>query len=53
MHRTLPYARTYEPTLHTFVGTQRCQLYHYNVVLIQLAALGSYKAHTLNVQLGR
>ncbi len=43
MRRTLPYAHTYEPTLHTFVGTQRCQLYQPDVVVIQLAALGSYK----------
>jgi hypothetical protein len=28
---------------YTSVATQRCQLYHYNVVLIQLAALRSYK----------
>jgi hypothetical protein len=43
VRRTLPYALTYKPTLHTFVGTQRCQLYQHNVALIQLAALGSYK----------
>jgi hypothetical protein len=29
---TLPYALTYEPTLHTFVGFQRCQLYQHNVM---------------------
>ncbi len=29
--------------LHTFEETQRCQLYHYDVVVIQLAALGFFK----------
>jgi hypothetical protein len=40
VHCTLPYALTYEPTLHTFDETQRCQLCHYDVVVAQLAALG-------------
>ncbi len=39
---TLLYALTYEPKSHTFVGTQCCQLYQHDVLLIQLAALGSY-----------
>ncbi len=38
----IPYALTYQTTLHTFEETQRCQLYHYNVVVIQLAALGFF-----------
>jgi hypothetical protein len=33
-----PYALTYCTTLNTFEETQRCQLYHYDVVVIQLAA---------------
>ncbi len=41
VHCTLPYALTYKPMLHTFVGTQHCQLYQHDVVLIQLATLGS------------
>jgi hypothetical protein len=38
-----PYALTYRTTLHTFDETQRCQLYHYDVVVIQLAALGFFR----------
>ncbi len=32
--------------LHTFDETHRCQLYHYDVVVIQLAALGFIKDTT-------
>ena len=40
VHRTLPYALTCEPALHTFDETQHCQLCHYDVVVAQLVALG-------------
>jgi hypothetical protein len=40
VHRTLPYALTCKPALHTFDETQRYQLCHYDVVVAQLVALG-------------
>ncbi len=52
VRRTLPYALTYEPTLHTFVGTPRGQLYQHDIVLIQLAALGSYSKPLHDLVLG-
>ncbi len=43
------FALTYRSTLHTFDETQRCQLYQYNVVLIQLAALGFIMLNAKNL----
>jgi hypothetical protein len=51
-----PYALTYWTMLHTFEETQRCQLYHHNVIVIQLAALGFFiwnKQHNSQLPLGR
>jgi hypothetical protein len=39
---------SYPTTLHTFDETQRCQLYHHYVVVIQLAALGFITQVTQN-----